>query len=857
MFDLGAAAIRSGRSDTRKRSDGRLFLAEAAETRQLEPRVLLSLTYTDFQIPLVEVVQPQGITTGPDGNLWFTENRANRIGRETPGGSLTEFALPAGVLSPGAITPGPDGNVWFTALRQTGDGTDQKPVVSRITTDGTVTVFPLPDATASFTSLTDITGGPDGALWFTGLSGRVGRMTTTGVESESTLPDVPPPSGSPPGAANLHPTPIAITSGPDGNLWLTSDAARIWRLSTSGDFTGFEVAGLTYLDYNSAITSGPDGALWFTGYGGNITEVTRAKVGRITTAGVESDFATPGFTPGSSIATGPDGNLWFTSASRGNQIARMTTSGVTTLFDVPGNYAYPGELTAGPDGNVWFTEKEDGYTTGQQPALGKITPTGVTSLYPIPQRMTLDPSQGIAVYPEAITLGPDGALWFAEGAGKIGRITTDGTLREFALPTPEATAGAITAGPDGAIWFTESSSIGRITTAGLITTFALPDGSDAKSITKGRDGNLWFTEDFTDPVTGDTSGVIGRITPQGSIKTFTVSLLNAAHSGQVGAITSGPDGNLWFTGQYTDKKGKPHQSIGQITIRGKVQVFSLPTPPDDSPDFAYSPPSSVITGPDGKLWFDATVHGKRGIARISTRGEFGRTIPAHPQDELYNGPNGQVWFPGYGLSTATRSGIVVARDLPNQYYGYYTVNIGGMAAAPDGNLWFTDRVSKIVRISGLDTPEGGLDYRHRPKRSPDYDTQDQVWTDTAGTAHPTFAGVAKPGTLVTLLAQRQGESRFVKIGRVHTNRRDGSWTLTSHHRLKDGLYAVIAIQKGDSEPPTALYSLDVDPYGDRPNALTIDTSRHVKKAEVGPTGHKITTARSVPNAFLARKHARR
>src|SRR5258706_4936915 len=54
-----------------------------------------------------------GITRGPDGNLWFTEYAANRIGRITPNGVVTEFVVP-GVGAPFAITAGPDGNLWFT-----------------------------------------------------------------------------------------------------------------------------------------------------------------------------------------------------------------------------------------------------------------------------------------------------------------------------------------------------------------------------------------------------------------------------------------------------------------------------------------------------------------------------------------------------------------------------------------------------------------------------------------------------------------------------------------------------------------------------------------------------------------------
>ena len=45
---------------------------------------MLTLSVTNFPIPLVEIVQPDGITKGSDGNLWFTENASGQIGRMTP-----------------------------------------------------------------------------------------------------------------------------------------------------------------------------------------------------------------------------------------------------------------------------------------------------------------------------------------------------------------------------------------------------------------------------------------------------------------------------------------------------------------------------------------------------------------------------------------------------------------------------------------------------------------------------------------------------------------------------------------------------------------------------------------------------
>src|SRR6266849_10306958 len=71
-------------------------------------------TLTEFAVPTFNSV-PEGITLGPDGNLWFTEFQAgggHQIGRITPTGTITEF--PGLTGAPFWIVTGPDGNLWFT-----------------------------------------------------------------------------------------------------------------------------------------------------------------------------------------------------------------------------------------------------------------------------------------------------------------------------------------------------------------------------------------------------------------------------------------------------------------------------------------------------------------------------------------------------------------------------------------------------------------------------------------------------------------------------------------------------------------------------------------------------------------------
>jgi hypothetical protein len=67
--------------------------------------------------------------------------------------------------------------------------------------------------------------------------------------------------------------------------------------------------------------------------------------------------------------------------------------------------------------------------------------------------------------PMGIAAGPDGALWFTESAapGRIGRITTEGDITEYAsglllISNP----WLIAAGPDGNMWFTGNNLPGRV-----------------------------------------------------------------------------------------------------------------------------------------------------------------------------------------------------------------------------------------------------------------------------------------------------------------------------------------------------------------------------------------------------------
>jgi streptogramin lyase len=294
---------------------------------------LSAQSLTEFA--LLEGARPGRIVAGPDGNLWFTDRSdPPRIGRMTPAGEVALF--PSGArrgFAPFDIAAGADGNGWATYLDIDDNGS-----INRMTPRGEHSEF------LSAGGPIWITAGPDGNLWFSQVSGAIGRMTTGGQ-----LTNFPLPNGTVPGD---------ITVGADGNLWFTHhDRTRIGRITPGGVVTG---EFLTPTRPNR-LRSGPDGNLWFTQWDAD-------RIGRMTTSGAVADFAIPG--RAYDLVAGPDGHVWFTYWGA-NRIGRITTDGVLV-----GDITIPSPatgLTVGSDGSVWFTQQGAGrigrITLAHQPAI--------------------------------------------------------------------------------------------------------------------------------------------------------------------------------------------------------------------------------------------------------------------------------------------------------------------------------------------------------------------------------------------------------------------------------------------------------------------------------------------------------
>jgi len=282
--------------------------------------------------------------------------------------------------------------------------------------------------------LGDIVLGPDGKLWFTEkTANKIGRVTpgTPPVIDEFDLP------------AGFT-TPFNITVGPDSKIWFTCNngAGAVCRINPA-DTSEKQGHGGYNVTTQAGIAAGPDGKIWLGDQGGKVVRINPSDMLEETV----SDIDLTGFNV-RNLTAGPDGNVWVTDF--GGQIGRVTPSGSVTAFNPAGDAAW--DIITGPDGNLWYTAPE-----GADTKIGRVTPAGDVGL-----QYSASPVGD----QRGITVGPDGALWFAQAfANTIGRMTLDGQFTVITGLTAPGRPEYIAPGPDNTLWFTEKEGnrIGRIT----------------------------------------------------------------------------------------------------------------------------------------------------------------------------------------------------------------------------------------------------------------------------------------------------------------------------------------------------------------------------------------------------------
>lgn len=293
------------------------------------------------------------------------------------------------------------------------------------------------------------------------------------------------------------------------------------------------------------------------------------------------------------FAAGRNGVEWFlagTDVNKSVELGSVSASGDLTLSAIPlERGARLRGLAVDSRGELWSTESgREGHR--QLAGIVRIVPDGRVSVF----------KAGLmkGAIPENIAAGSDGALWFLDGAGRVGHVFANGRIREFPIgrriaaeERPFAPARPILIAGQR-VWFLAGpETIGRMTMSGR-TSFITPHSSyrgiealgasdgNLIGLARAPGGSMWFTRD---------SGEVGKIEPDGWIGTITNRLVNAygiAFDGDGRAwVGEGPEYERENLGETPFERERERQMalpgieparVAEIDPSGRVMQFPAP-----------------------------------------------------------------------------------------------------------------------------------------------------------------------------------------------------------------------------------------------------------------------------------------
>ncbi len=213
---------------------------------------------------------PGDITTGPDGNAWFTESSAGKIGMIITSGSthpIQEFTLPSGATPQGITANTKTSTIWYTDPGNNAIGSIS------IRSNNYVVNPEIKDTNGIIPGVSQIVVGTDkdGTLWFTEYDSLAGQYAIGNYDPVTNIFGAPKLLGS-------GQVPYGIATGPGGNIWFSE------AVSNTGGVNGFASSALGVITPSEPtptvyaipttstgavlpfrIVEGPDGNIWYTG----------------------------------------------------------------------------------------------------------------------------------------------------------------------------------------------------------------------------------------------------------------------------------------------------------------------------------------------------------------------------------------------------------------------------------------------------------------------------------------------------------------------------------------------------------------------------------------------------------------
>lgn len=276
------------------------------------------------------------IVPHPDGSLWFVEQDANKVGRITTAGQITEYPLPAPTSVGNVVKDldiAADGTVWVVY--------DQGRQAIALNPDGSTKLGPV--ALGGEPNGEQIRVAAEGTPWITiSFSQDLIAWIADGQAQVS---------------SNSPPCDGALGIGNDGNKWC-QDFDKVIKVNPAGD-GGVTIPLPPNASYPYSLSPGPLGSIWYARHSGAtwLTSPDRGSIGYLDAAGTVTDINTGSRTAPASL-TQAGGRMWFTNVGREPGIGHYDVATGEGAISKVGNYS-PGWATPGSDGAIWATDAKN------------------------------------------------------------------------------------------------------------------------------------------------------------------------------------------------------------------------------------------------------------------------------------------------------------------------------------------------------------------------------------------------------------------------------------------------------------------------------------------------------------------
>ncbi len=400
-------------------------------------------------------------------------------------------------------------------------------------------------------------------------------------------------------------------------------------------------------------------------------------------------------------------------------------------------------------------------------------------------RPVLEDLEGRTLPSGVIAVGPDGDVWFEHGS-YLGRISPNtGAEQLYYLPPGTGFPGDLAFAADGELWMNVGYGLVRFDpSSGTSEAFHLSPGKTLGGmfphLTADSSGNLWFLEWSANgnlvASLNSATGVIHEYPFSGTID------MNAG-------VAVETDGTVWFGATIGPPISPSTFPVRLDPVTGAMTEFPA----------TLIGPSNLITGTDGTIW---SLYDRSGFGKLDPNTQQSEFIPFRTGFGGFNfftiSGDGNIWMAGqWGMTGGVFDQLNPATGIQN-LFNYPSVdfgNVGGIASATNGDLWFINPVY-IINFN----PATGVIHEYSVTGSPPGFSYSGTFiisaSETPPGAYPGSAGVD------------WGDGTFSgPAGTVVTVEANGDWIVTANHTYRfPGTYAIEITLSAYGYPPIA-YSL--------------------------------------------------